>query len=105
SQGTPPLNPERFVFLYANSRRDYTQTLQAQGPAAMPAYVRNHYEATNSPAAFRGFLQGWRKFFPEGDRLLFEYYGCGPLNQYDLARVIHADAAALAPLGLNGLVN
>lgn len=103
--GTPPLDPKRFVFLYANSRHDYRDSLSAEGPAETPAYVRNRYGATHSPECFRGFLRAWQAYFPDGERLLFEYYGCGPMDQFEAARVIHADVAALAPLGFHGLVN
>jgi len=71
----------------------------------VPAFVKNRPVATTTPEHFRGFLQAWQKFFPTGDQLLFEYYNCGPLNQYDLARVIHSDVAELKRLGFNGLVN
>lgn len=104
-KGTKPLNAKRFAFLYANARSDYSKALSAEGAATVPPYVRNQDADLNSPERFRGFLKGWQEFFPSGDQLLFEYYGCGPLDQFDLARVIHADAAALKPLGFNGLIN
>lgn len=104
-KGTPPLNPGRFAFLYANARSDYAQALSADGPAEVPDFVRNQGMDLNTPERFRGFLKGWQEFSPSGDQMLFEYYGCGPMNQFDLARVIHKDAVEIKRLGFTGLIN
>jgi len=108
-EGTKPLNPQRFTFLYANARASYQQALTAQGAATMPDYVRNQTGNTQTPECFRGFLNAWKAFFPIGDHILFEYHLGGfrsnVLNQHDLARVIHADIAALKSLGFNGFIS
>ena len=105
---TARLNPERFVFLYANGRASYRETLAVEGDSEIPPYVRNQPADVCRPDRFRGFLKGWREFFPVGDAILFEYYmnnQGGVHHPYQLSSVIHADIAKLKQLGFNGLIS
>lgn len=101
------LNTDRFVFMYANSRESYSQSLDAKAKPTVPAYVRNHSKLTRDDGEFNGFLKGWKNFY-KGDSFLFEYYmtiGTVVFNQLELARVINADVRLLKEYGLNGIVS
>jgi len=103
------LNPARFVFMYANSRGAFTETLaDASTVAQIPTYQRNRNQLARTANEFQGFLRGWQQFFT-GDSFLFEYYGMDSvkmvLNPFALAEVIHSDIQHLPALGLQGLVS
>jgi hypothetical protein len=103
--GAPPLRPERFSFVYANSRGSFPETLDhAYGkPVELPPFVHNRNRRLPDAAGFAGPLIGWQKYF-EGDRMLFEYYS-GLFDQVPLARRIHDDVGRLKGMRLNGLID
>jgi hypothetical protein len=107
--GAKQLDPRRFSFVYANSRRSYGEALPdpATLQPAVPELVLNKSKVENTPEEFLGFLKEWQKFFG-GDSMLFEYFltiGRQTLDQFALSRVIHSDIRSLRAYGFNGLIS
>jgi hypothetical protein len=104
----PPLDPKRFVFMYANGRSPYTTALKPVPPAAatIPPFVLNKSRLKRDMAEFQGFLQCWQNYF-SGDSFVYEYHPMGSLliNQHALALIINEDVHQLRALGLNGWVS
>lgn len=103
------LDPHRFSFVYANSRRSYGNALPdpATLQPTVPELVLNKSKVENTPEEFLGFLQGWQRFFG-GDSMLFEYFltiGRQTFDQFALARVIHSDMRRLRDYGFQGLIS
>lgn len=106
----PPLeewieNEDRFTFMYANSRGDYTQPLDPVGDDVSPVSFglnrmpRGRRKSVEKVAAT---LQDWMRRI-EGDSFIFEYYGGAETTER--ARVVWQDVRNLRRFGLNGMVN
>lgn len=106
----PPLeewfrHEERFTFLYAKSRENYTEPLRPVGEDVEPVSFelnrmpRSDLKSVEQVAAR---LQDWMKRI-DGDSCIFEYYGGS--ETMDRARVVWQDMRNLRAFGLNGVVN
>lgn len=101
------IDPERFVFMYANSRASYKDPLEVISDCALPKYERNAFVLKRDAQEFNAFLQGWQRWFG-GDSFLFEYYmsiGRLTFDQYFLTEVIYEDLRRLPGFGINGLTS
>ena len=102
-----PLRPERFTFVYANSRGSFPEALDHcyAEPPAMPAYAYRDAGIRHDAQLFASALKGWQACF-SGDGMLFEYYMCRIMfDQVPAARRIHDDVRRLKTIGLNGIVS
>lgn len=106
----PPLKewldrPERFTFMYANGRGDYSKALEPVGEDVPPVDFELNRMGGGRPkdvAQVAATLQSWMKRI-EGDSFIFEYYGGA--ETVERARVLHRDMRNLRRFGLNGMVN
>ena len=55
------LNPDRFIFMYANSRQSYSESLDPAAAPSVPQYVRNKNATKRDASEFNGFLRGWKR--------------------------------------------
>lgn len=106
----PPLeerfrDSDRFTFMYANGREDYTRSLGPVGEEVEPVSFelnrlpRGDLKSVEQVAAR---LQHWMDRI-ECDSFIFEYYGGA--ESIERARVVWQDVRNLRRFGLNGLVN
>ena len=97
--------PDRFTFMYANGRGDYSQALEPVGEDVPPVHFELNRMGGGRPkgvAEVAATLQSWMKRI-EGDSFIFEYYGGA--ETLERARIVHRDIRNLRRFGLNGLVN
>jgi len=106
----PPLEEwlnrtDRFTFMYANSRGDYTRPLEPVGDDVASVSFELNRMGRGGPRSVEqiaAILQGWMRRI-DGDSFIFEYYGGA--ETVERARVVWQDARNLRRFGLNGLVN
>jgi len=106
----PPLeewfdHADRFTFMYANGRGDYTRPLAPVSDEVEPvSFELNRLERgeLKSVEQVAARLQDWMDRI-EGDSFIFEYYGGA--ETIERARVVWRDVRNLQRFGLNGLVN
>ncbi len=97
-------NPGRFVFMYANGRKDYSKVLKPVEKIGIPEYKQNKNPGSFSVEEVAGFLQSWMNFIDDAtDSFIFEYYSGA--DTIALARVVSEDIKNYCRFGLNGLVN
>ena len=97
-------HPGRFLFMYANSRADYSQSLPLYSDAKLPVYEYNRWvpEETKSNAIVSRFILEWKNYY-KGEKVIFEYYGKHSSTLQ--SQVIHEDIKNLHELGFSGLIN
>lgn len=106
-------NPDRFILMFAPITRSYSYPFiaKAQGKAEKPmAFKLNQLKFPASPRANLALFAGWVRAFPAGrDRVDFDYHlwrdWCHDPGQMQISPVIHADACALARLGMHGYIS
>jgi hypothetical protein len=106
AEGTEPLRPERFSFVYANNRSAFEGALDAAYAEApeLPPFAFRNFSAKRDAGLFAAGLRAWQAFFP-GDGMLFEYYFGRDFDQVPEARLIHDDVGRLQGMGLGGILN
>lgn len=97
-------HPERFSFVYANGRSDYTKPLDAAHKhTPLPEFRLNRVPPETSENKFvAAYLHDWNRRFA-GDRMLFEYWGGA--ETLSLAKVAWNDLKSMPDWGLNGMIN
>jgi len=105
-------NPARFILMFAPITRTYSRPFGAAGPAGrlerVGDYVRNGLVFPTSPEGNLRLLRGWRRAF-HGEQVDFDYHlwrdwVLDP-GQMQISRVLQADLAGLARLGMNGYIS
>jgi hypothetical protein len=104
----PPLtewfrSSDRFVFMYANGRGDYTKPLVPVSGVKIPPFEQNRLPATNKVEEVAAILQDWQPRVAGMDSFLFEYYDGA--EDLAVARVLHQDICTLRQFGMNGMVS
>jgi hypothetical protein len=101
-------NPERFIFMYANSRRLYKESLLAGPDKELPSWPPNSEKrAIGNSGEIRAFLNAWLELF-QGDNFHFEYYSTLCKFNFDpigIARLIGQDVIDQRALNLDGIMS
>jgi hypothetical protein len=102
-------NPDRFVLMFAPSRRNYTEpyALDDEG-LSLPPFTLNRNTRLSDNREYAASLRDWRKIFP-GESFIFDYHMTYThyLDQgyFGFTKILSEDIRRTGPLGFGGFVS